>query len=87
MQKKLCTRKIDELGRIALPQEARRILRIKKKQNLDNFIDVNSILLKLNKDISVCSLCGDSKAQLTVVGHSLICDECITKIKTINLTK
>jgi transcriptional pleiotropic regulator of transition state genes len=83
MQRKLCTRKIDELGRIVLPQEARNILEIKEKQSLDIFIDEDIILLKCNNDIPVCCLCGESEAQLTKVGQSLVCKECISKIKEI----
>jgi len=83
MQRKLCTRKIDELGRIVLPQEARNILKIKEKQNLDIFVDEDSILIKPNNDIPVCNLCGEADETITEVGHSLICSNCIAKIKEI----
>ena len=83
MQRKICARKIDELGRIVLPQEARMALGIKEKQVLDVYIDEDTILLKLFNDIPICSLCGESDVQLTEVNHSLICNNCITKIKDI----
>jgi len=83
MQRKLCTRKVDELGRIVLPQEARTALEIKEKQSLDIYIDEDTILLKRNNDIPVCCLCRESEAQLMEVNHSLICNKCITKIKEI----
>ena len=83
MQRKICARKIDELGRIVLPQEARMALGIKEKQALDVYIDEDTILLKLFNDIPICSLCGESDVQLTEVNHSLICNNCITKIKDI----
>lgn len=81
MQRKLCTRKTDELGRIVLPQEARSALGIKEKQSLDIYIDENSIILKTNEALPVCNLCGESESQLTEVEHSLVCSNCITKIK------
>ena len=83
MQRKLCTRKVDELGRIVLPLEARTALGIKEKQSFDIYIDEDSILLKRNNDLPICCLCGESEAQLTDVNHSLICSSCITKIKEI----
>lgn len=39
-------RKIDELGRIVIPKEIRRNLRIHDGENLEIFIDENSIILK-----------------------------------------
>ena len=80
MQRKLCTRKVDELGRIVLPLEARSSLGIKEKQRLDIYIDGDAILLK-SLDVPTCSLCGELEVNLSEVGHSLICDECIAKIK------
>ncbi|MDD4474957.1 MAG: AbrB/MazE/SpoVT family DNA-binding domain-containing protein [Eubacteriales bacterium] len=83
MQRKLCTRKVDELGRVVLPQEARTALGIKEKQSFDIYIDEDIILLKINNDIPVCCLCGESEVQLMEVNHSLLCNNCIAKIKEI----
>ena len=44
--RKLCTRKVDELGRIVLPQEARAALEILDKQNLDVYIEEDAIIIK-----------------------------------------
>ena len=44
--RKLCTRKVDELGRIVLPQEARNALEILDKQNLDVYIEEDAIIIK-----------------------------------------
>lgn len=81
MQRKLCTRKIDELGRIVLPLEARNILNIKEKQSLDVFVDEDAILIKPNNDIPTCSLCGESDMKLIEVSNSLICYDCVARIK------
>ena len=83
MQRKLCTRKIDELGRIVLPQEARTALGIKERQTLDVYIDEDTVFLKPNKDIPVCYLCGGSEEQLTEIDRHLICNQCIAKIKEV----
>ncbi len=39
-------RRIDDLGRIVIPKEIRRNLRIKNGDTLEVFVDVNSIILK-----------------------------------------
>jgi len=39
-------RKVDELGRIVLPIELRRTLRIQEKDSLEIFIDGNKIILQ-----------------------------------------
>lgn len=83
MQRKLCVRKMDELGRIPLPQEARTALGIKEKQNFDVFIEADWILLKLNHDIPVCKLCGEAEMDLVEICHSLVCVDCVTKIKKV----
>lgn len=83
MERKLCTRKMDELGRINFPQEAKNVLGNTKKQNVDIYIDENTVFLKANNDIPVCCLCGESEAQITEVGHALICNNCFTRIKEI----
>jgi len=39
-------RRIDELGRIVLPCELRRVLNIKERDSLEIFVDENRIVLK-----------------------------------------
>lgn len=79
--RKLCTRKVDELGRIVLPQEARNALEILDKQNLDVYIEEDAIIIKKNCELPICALCGESENELIKVGHSLVCSDCITNIK------
>lgn len=83
MKRKICTRKIDELGRIVLPLEARTFLKIKERQTLDVYLDEDTILLKPNKDVPACCICGEAEIQLKEVEHSTICNNCIEKIKEI----
>ncbi len=82
MQRKLCTRKIDELGRIVLPQEARTALGIKPRQSLDVLIEEDSIVIKNTKG-PTCALCGESDATLTEVAHNHLCGDCISSIKAV----
>lgn len=82
MQRKLCTRKIDELGRIVLPQEARTALGIKPRQSLDVLIEEDSIVIKNTKG-PTCALCGESDATLIEVAHNHLCGDCISSIKAV----
>ena len=79
--RKLCTRKVDELGRIVLPQEARTALGILEKQNLDVYIQEDAIIIKKNCELSMCTLCGESENELIKVGQSFIWSDCISNIK------
>ena len=86
MQRKLCTRKIDELGRIVLPQEARTALEITERETLDVYIENDVVILKRNKNIPACALCGETEKRLTDVGQAYVCADCITRIKEIQAT-
>lgn len=81
MQRKLCTRKVDELGRIVLPLEARNTLEIREKQNLDIYIEDDSIIIRKNNKQPVCALCGESEVELAEIKHAHICTNCISEIK------
>ena len=83
MYKKLCTQKIDEFGRININQEIRNILGIKRNQLFDVFINDDSIVLKPNNSKPMCTLCGEVDIHLNKIGYSLLCNNCIIKIKEI----
>ena len=52
-------RKIDDLGRIVLPIELRRVLDIDKDSSLEIYVDSDSIVLK--KYQPACIFCGSSE--------------------------
>ena len=66
-------RKVDELGRIVLPIELRRVLDIAEKDELEIYTDSDRIVLK--KHQTCCVFCGSSKA-LTVFKEKHICEQC-----------
>ena len=70
-------RKVDELGRIVLPVELRRILDIAEKDALEIYVDDNTIILK--KYEPTCIFCGDSTDVSEFKGKS-ICAACKTAI-------
>lgn len=72
-------RKIDDLGRIVLPIEQRRVLEIGDRDSLEIFIEDNTIILK--KYQPACIFCGNAKDVVTFKGRNL-CPNCIKEIHT-----
>ena len=66
-------RNVDELGRIVLPIELRRILDIAERDTLEIYVDGPSIIL--TKYQRTCIFCGDSKNSITYKGKT-ICEVC-----------
>jgi len=72
-------RKIDELGRIVLPAEMRRIFNINIKDAVEIYTKEDMIMLR--KYDATCILCGSSTDVKTFKDKG-ICSECIENFKT-----
>lgn len=70
-------RKVDELGRIVLPKELRRTLKIEHKDSLEIYVEGDSIILK--KYEPACIFCGNASDILSF-SDKKICKECAQKI-------
>ncbi|SJZ75743.1 AbrB/MazE/SpoVT family DNA-binding domain-containing protein [Selenihalanaerobacter shriftii] len=70
-------RKVDELGRIVIPVELRRTLRIEEKDALEIYVDGESIILK--KYEPACVFCGNA-ADTTVFKNKTVCKECLAEM-------
>jgi transcriptional pleiotropic regulator of transition state genes len=58
------TRKIDELGRIVIPMELRRTLKIGEKEPLEEiFVENEKIILKKYESHHACTITGDISAK------------------------
>lgn len=66
-------RKVDELGRIVLPVECRRVMEIEDKDALEVFVEDNTIILK--KYEPACIFCGESRDVVTFKGRN-VCPVC-----------
>ena len=66
-------RKIDNLGRIVLPIELRRVLEIDQDSSLQIFVEGDEIILK--KYQPACVFCGEAKGVMQFHGRN-ICAEC-----------
>ena len=71
-------RKIDDLGRIVIPKETRRVLGIKEGDSLEIFTEDENIILK--KYQPGCVFCGDAKEFVNFKGK-MICKNCLKDIK------
>lgn len=71
-------RKVDELGRIVLPMELRRILGINIKDSLEIFVDRDKIVLK--KYNPSCIFCGEANDIKEFMGKN-ICSKCLQDIR------
>jgi len=71
-------RRIDELGRIVLPAEMRRIFNINEKDAVEIFTKDDTIILK--KWDAVCIFCGSS-TDIKTFKEKSICSKCAKDIK------
>lgn len=71
-------RKVDDLGRIVLPKELRKILDIEERDPLEIFVDGSFIMLQ--KYEPSCIFCG-SATNITNYRGKNICEMCMTELK------
>ena len=78
MNKTNFVRKIDELGRLVIPIELRKILDIKERDSLGISLKENGIFIK--KEEPSCVFCNSSNKLKSFYGKN-ICENCIKKLK------
>ncbi|MDQ3962878.1 MAG: AbrB/MazE/SpoVT family DNA-binding domain-containing protein [Actinomycetota bacterium] len=66
-------RKIDELGRIVLPSELRRVFGIKEGDELEISVDGEKVILEKRQD--VCVFCSAGNPTIDFHGRS-VCENC-----------
>jgi len=71
-------RRVDELGRIVLPIEMRRILDIAERDPLEIYVDGDSVVLK--KYQPSCIFCDGIRSLVEYKGRN-VCSSCIKKLK------
>ena len=74
-------RRIDELGRVVLPVELRRVLEIDTKDPLEIFVEGEDIILR--KYEPACVFCGSA---VQVVKHNgrQVCKGCIRELQRVS---
>ena len=71
-------RKMDDLGRVVLPIEIRKMMEIGEKDTVEIFTDGDKIILR--KYQPACLFCGDAEDVVLFEGKKL-CKACIRKIQ------
>lgn len=71
-------RRVDELGRVTLPIELRRMLEIYEKDALEIFVDEESVILK--KYLPYCIFCGDA-TDVVNFKDKKICSKCLEELQ------
>jgi AbrB family transcriptional regulator, transcriptional pleiotropic regulator of transition state genes len=66
-------RKIDELGRIVLPSELRRVFGIREGDELEISVDGEKVILQKRQD--VCLFCGGENPGIQYKGR-FVCESC-----------
>lgn len=74
-------RRIDELGRIVLPVELRRVLEISERDALEIFVEDNKVILQ--KYHPACIFCGSKDGLRTFHDHQ-VCEDCCQKMSNLD---
>ena len=70
-------RKIDELGRVVLPSELRRVFGIREGDELEISVNGEQIILQKRQDL--CLFCGAESPAVEFRGRRL-CDDCTSEL-------
>ena len=70
-------RKIDELGRVVLPSEIRKVFAIHEGDELDISVDGEKIILQ--KRIDTCTFCG-AESPVINFRDRRVCQDCATQL-------
>ena len=73
-------RKVDELGRIVLPVEMRRLLNIEEKDYLEISLEGDAVVVR--KHHAACVFCGSAREICDFHGRS-VCACCLQQLKNI----
>jgi transcriptional pleiotropic regulator of transition state genes len=70
-------RKIDELGRIVLPSELRKVFNIREGDELEISVDGEKVILQKRQDI--CLFCGAEQPTVAFKGRR-VCETCVGEL-------
>ena len=71
------TRPVDQLGRVVLPKELRKVLDLETGTPMEIYTDKDTIILKKYK--RGCTFCGEiEKGEMITFKEQCICEECFT---------
>lgn len=71
-------RKVDNLGRIVLPAEMRRIFELNTDADVEFYTDNKAIIMK--KYSPECMVCGETKDYMINISGQKLCYDCIDNL-------
>ena len=74
-------RRVDELGRIVLPVETRKLMGLETRDGVEIFVEDDRIILK--KYQPSCVFCGEADGVVDFKGKK-VCKTCIEKLKKLD---
>lgn len=74
-------RKVDKLGRIMIPPEARNLLGIEEKDGLRILVDEEKGYIILQKATKMCLKCQEAENLKRIKAGHYICNSCIDRLK------
>lgn len=74
------SRKIDELGRVVLPVEARKALSIDQGDTVSFFLDSDGQSITLKKSEPSCCCCQSTEVLKALPNGKYICDSCLIQV-------
>ena len=74
-------RRVDELGRIVLPVETRKLMGLETRDGVEIFVEDDRIILK--KYQPSCVFCGEADGVVDFKGKK-VCKTCIGKLKNLD---
>jgi len=77
-------RRVDELGRVVLPVEIRRVFNIKIRDPIEMYTEGSRIILQ--KYSPTCVFCGETQDTIEFE-DKLVCQKCFAKLKPLFETK
>ena len=72
------TRPVDQLGRVVIPAELRKVLDLPVGTSLEIFTNEDTIILKKYK--RGCVFCGEVEDEMITFKCQLICEKCYTDL-------
>ena len=74
------TRKVDDLGRIVVPKELRKIMNMRPENSFEIYYEPNEEKIVLKEFTRGCVLCKEMENTIEFKGE-LICKECLKELK------
>ncbi|WP_455582377.1 AbrB/MazE/SpoVT family DNA-binding domain-containing protein [Dysosmobacter sp.] len=74
-------RRVDELGRVVLPIETRRLLNISETDRLEILVDEEQGQILIQKAAKVCLKCGGTEALREVKPGWYLCGRCLAALR------